>query len=70
MSRLFLSGVILDHDHLLVTWEHFLLVVGVDDSAPGAVICLMGGAALPVGSEGKLLLALVVEVHDGVVEVL
>lgn len=70
MNSLFLSGIILKHDHVLVTWEHFLFVVGVDDSAPSTVICLMCGAALLVRSERKLLLALVVKVHDGIVEVL
>ena len=68
MSRLFLGGVVLDHEDLSLAWEHFLLFVGVDDSAPSTVICSC--AALLVGSERKLLLALVVEMDDGVVEVL
>ena len=70
MSCLLLSRIILNHDDLLVTWEHFLFLVRVDDSAPSTVMCLMSGAALLVRSERKLLLALVVEVHDGIVEVL
>lgn len=68
MNNLFLSRIILNHNHLLVSWEHVLLVVGVDDSAPSTVICC--GAALLVRSERKLLLALVVKMHDGIVEVL